>query len=48
MKLTDTAIKAAKPSRKPYKLFDGGGQACPNVCRLKFDNSLSVVEKRAV
>lgn len=25
MSLTDTAIKAAKPTRKPYKLFDGGG-----------------------
>jgi integrase len=25
MKLTDTAIKAAKPREKPYKLFDGGG-----------------------
>ena len=25
MKLTDTAIKAAKPREKPYKLFDGEG-----------------------
>jgi hypothetical protein len=25
MKLTDTAIKAAKPALKPYKLFDGRG-----------------------
>ncbi len=25
MSLTDTAIKAAKPSQKPYKLFDGRG-----------------------
>lgn len=25
MKLSDTAIRAAKPSEKPYKLFDGGG-----------------------
>jgi len=25
MKLTDTAIKAARPAEKPYKLFDGEG-----------------------
>ena len=25
MKLTDKAIKNAKPQEKPYKLFDGGG-----------------------
>ena len=25
MKLTEIAIKAAKPAEKPYKLFDGGG-----------------------
>ena len=25
MKLTDTKIKATKPSERPYKLFDGGG-----------------------
>jgi len=25
MKLTDTAIRKAKPTDKPYKLFDGRG-----------------------
>jgi len=25
MKLTDAKIKAAEPSRSPYKLSDGGG-----------------------
>jgi len=29
MKLTDTAIKAAKPSERPYKLFDGQGLYLP-------------------
>jgi hypothetical protein len=33
-KLTDAKIRQAKPAKKPYKLFDGGGLVQPNGSKL--------------
>jgi len=36
MKLTDTAVRKAKPKAKPYKMADGGGMYLLVQCCILF------------